>query len=327
MIARRRSVVAALACTALATAALGWILASRGDELTAALDRLPVGIFALATLLHLVVLVVRAEAWGITLQATSGRAAGRRVLHASCAGGYLAGAVQLHVALPVRMAIMRRLAPRDAPSVRGMVLSDMPLFWFEVLLGCAIAPVAALAVPGLSWWIAPLALVASIATVVGLRLGHARFAHHRLAGGLAILGARRLRWVLAALGAAIAVLTFVRIAVLAQACGLPVDAPRLALLYLAIGALGLLPIGPASVPGATLVAAGGTAGVGPAGATGLAIAASTIAGVLIYALGMAIATGGVALVSRNSNGRRAPRPDRPAAQPRGVQHGEVGRHP
>lgn len=297
MIVRRRSVAAALACAAAATAALGWILSSRGEELTAALDRLPLTIFALATLLHLIVLLVRAEAWGVTLQATCGRTARRRVLHAACAGGYLAGAVQMHVALPVRMAIMRRLAPRETPSVRAMVLSDMPLFWFEVLLGCALGPLAAAAIPGLPWWVPPLALVAGLGVVVGLRLTHARFAHHRLAGGLAILGARRLRWSLAALGAAIAVLTFARIAVLAHAGGLPADLPQLALLYLAIGALGLLPIGPASVPGATLVVAGGTFGVGAAGATGLAIAASTIAAVLTYVVAMAIAAGGIALAA------------------------------
>jgi hypothetical protein len=48
VIQRRRSVVAALACTALATAALAWVLASRGDEVSAALDRLALPTFALA---------------------------------------------------------------------------------------------------------------------------------------------------------------------------------------------------------------------------------------------------------------------------------------
>jgi hypothetical protein len=282
VIARRRSVLAGLACTALATAVMVWLLASRWDDLVTALDRLPLQVFALAVALHLTVLVVRAEAWGVTLTATRGRGAPRRVLHAACAGGYLAGTVEIHVALPVRVAVMRRLAPDEAPGVQEMVLSDMPLFWFEVLIACAAGLVAASAVPGLPWWAPPLALVAAVGVVLVMRLAHKRFRHHRLAGGLAVLGTERLRWALALLSLAIAVSTMLRVWLLADACGLRVDAPELALLYVAIGALGLLPIGPASVPGATLAVAGGTAGVGAAGATGLAIAASTIAAVMVY---------------------------------------------
>jgi hypothetical protein len=186
------------------------------------------------------------------------------------------------------MAVMRRLAPDHTPGVREMVLSDMPLFWIEVLIACVAGLVAASAVPGLPWWVAPLALAAALVVTVGLRLAHERFGHVRLAGGLAILGDRRLRWPLVALSVAIALLTLVRIGLLADACGLPIDAPRLALLFVAIGALGLLPVGPASVPGATLAVAGSTAGVGAAGAAGVAIAASTIAAVLAYAVAMGV---------------------------------------
>ena len=300
MIARRRSVLAGLACTALATAAMAWLLGSRWDELAEALDRLPVAVFALATALHLTVLIVRAEAWGVTLTATRGRSARRRVLHAACAGGYLAGTVEIHVALPVRMAVMRRLAPEDAPGVREMVLSDMPLFWFEVLIGAAAGLIAASAVPGLPWWAAPLALIAAVAVTLSLRLAHERLGHHRLAGGLAVLGTRRARWALAVLSLGIAVPTILRVWLIAETCGLHLDAAQLSLLYVAIGALGLLPIGPASVPGATLAVAGGSAGVGPAGAAGLAIAASTIAAVVVYVAGVALFLGAATAALSNS---------------------------
>lgn len=284
----RRGVLAGIACAALATGAMAWLLGSRWGELATALDRLPIGVFALATGLHLLVLVVRAEAWSVTLAATSGRGAPRPTLHAACAGGYLAGSIEIHASLPVRMAVMRRLAPDAAPSVRGMVLSDMPLLAVEVVLACLIGLVAAAAIPGLPWWVAPLALLAALAMVLGLRLTHERLGRHRLLGGLAVLGTERLRGSLAALGTAITVLTLARVGIVAAGCGVAIDAPRLALLYIAIGALGLLPVGPASVPGATLAVAGGSAGVGAAGAAGLAIAASTIAAVLIYVVVVAL---------------------------------------
>jgi hypothetical protein len=305
VIARRRSVLAALACTALATAAMAWLLASRGDELTAALDRLPLEVFALAAALHLTVLIVRAEAWGVTLAATRGRSVRQRDLHTACAGSYLAGTVEIHSALPVRMALMRRLAPEDAPGVREMVLSDMPLFWFEVLIACIAGLVAASAVPGVAWWVAPLALVAAVAVTLALRVAHERFAHHRLAGGLAVLGSRRLRLVLGVLSVGIALPTVLRVWLLAAACGIDVDAAEVALLYVAIGALGLLPIGPASVPGATVAVAGASAGVGAAGAAGLAIAASTIAAVIVYVSGAALYLA-VGSVSRRVSAPPAP---------------------
>jgi hypothetical protein len=302
-----RATIAALACAVAASAAMAWILASRGDELGAALDRLPLSVFLAATALHVLTLFIRAEAWGVTLRATAGRAAARRTLHTAAAGGYLVGTVEIHASLPVRMAIMRRLAPDDAPGLRGMVLSDMPLFWLEVLYGCVLGLLAATAIPRLAWWVAPLALLVAAAVAVGLRVTHQRLGHHRLIGGLAILADRRERWVLAALCAGIAVLMIARVGILAAACGLPTDPPELILLYLAIGVLGILPVGPASNPAATLAVAGSTAGVGAAGAAGLAIAASTIAAVILYAFAMALvlAWGGLTFRRRQALSKSA----------------------
>jgi len=106
------------------------------------------------------------------------------------------------------------------------------------------------------------------AILLAMRLGHARLAHHQLAAGFAVLGERSVRPRLLAFVTAVVGLTVLRVWLLAAACGLPHGPMDAALLYLAVSVIGLLPIGPASSPAATIAVSGSAAGVGAAGAAG-----------------------------------------------------------
>jgi hypothetical protein len=284
-----------------ATGVAAFLLIDKADRLTEAWRELPAELLLGALAIHFVMLIARAEAWRVALQAAGDGAPPPRMLtHLSNAGGFVVGTVETHAALPTRMAILRRLAPEKAPSLRAMVLSDAPVFTVEICLAALLVIVAASAIPGLPWWAGPAGVILSGGIVLVLRMTHQRLAHHQLASGLAVLGHSRLRvrlvlWVTAVVG-----LTIARVWILAAACGLPAGPEDAALLYLAVSTLGLLPIGPASSPAATIAVAGSSAGVGAAGAAGLAISASSIGAVLAYTA----TTGVIVLWTRvMSNGR------------------------
>ena len=274
----RRAV--ALLPTLAAVAVLVVVCASRADDLASALDRVDAWVFTLACLLHLVVVVVRTEAWRLTLAAI-GRTPPRAAAHWASAIGFMAGIVQGHAALPARMTVARRIAPDSTPALREMVLSDLPVYALEGCLLAALVPLAAVGRAGLPLWTLALAVVAAPGAVLALRLLHQRFASHRLAAGLAVLAHPGLRRRLLALSAAVVGLTFARIWIVLAAVGLPAGPGDAAVAYLAVTAVGQLPLGPAAAPAATLAVARG-GGIAAAAAAGLVVSATSVAGVLAY---------------------------------------------
>jgi hypothetical protein len=100
--------------------------------------------------------------------------------------------------------------------------------------------------------------------------------------GLAVLADRRRRGLLVTLVSGLSALTVARIWLVLLACGLPHGIGDVAPLFAALGVFGLLPFGPGAPTGATLATAG-SHGVGTAVAAGLAISASSILAVLVYA--------------------------------------------
>ena len=251
-----------------------------GADLARALQRVPPTAFAAATLLHVVVVGIRTEAWRLTLAALGSRPP-LAVAHWASAVGFLAGTVEGHAILPARMAVARKLAPADVPGLRQMLLSDVPVFAIECCLIAALLPLAATRIDGAPGWSVLLAPVGAVGAVLGLRLLHKHLSASPLAGGLKILATPGLRGRLAALAAAIVALTYVRVWILIGAVGLadrPADA---AVAYIAVTLAGQLPIGPAAGPAGMVVIAG-EGGLAQAAAAGLAISATSIGAVILY---------------------------------------------
>lgn len=258
------------------------LCAAHAHDVGAALAAVPLWAMACAVALHLVTLVLRSEAWRLTLAAVGGPPLSRRVVHRANAAAFVAGAVQSQAALPARVALLRRLAGERAPRTGQIFVADVPIFALE-LCATALLLVAGVASGFGAWWMAPVALALGFAVLLGARLLPDRFADRPVMRGLAVLADRRRRGTLVALVAAIAALTAARIFLVLAACGLPHGLGEVAWVFATLGVFGLLPIGPGAPAGATLAALG-TAAVGATVAAGLLLSVSSIAAVVAYAL-------------------------------------------
>ncbi len=266
---------------------LGALCVTHADEVGAAFAAVPAWAVAAAIALHVMTLVLRSEAWRVTLAAAGGETLSRRAVHVSNAGAFVAGAVQSHAALPARVALLRRLAGPQAPRAGQICVADVPIFALE-LCATALLLAAGVVIAGHgSWWVAPIAVGVAVAVLAGARLAPKRFSQRTSVRGLAVLADRDRRGPLAVLVAAIVGLTVARIWLVLLVCGLPHGLGEVAWVFAALGVFGLLPIGPGAPPGATLAALG-TASVGATVAAGLLLGASSIVAVLAYALVVAV---------------------------------------
>ena len=273
---RSHLVVPSLALLACAIA-----LVSHGRQLSSALSGMSVAIFAVTVVLHLAGLLVRSEAWRVVLSAVNRRAIERPALHLACAGTYLAGSFESHLGLVVRIALLRRLAPASAPPIVEMALADIPVFGCEAIVASLALVVAAPAV-GLPWESVAIAPVVVAGLMYLAASAHGRYPENRLLRGLAVLGDPHLRARLACLVGAMSALMLLRTWLVLGALGLPHTYPATALVFVAFGVIGLLPIGPAAGPSAALVALGAGHNAATVAAAGLAVTSGSLLAVLLY---------------------------------------------
>lgn len=278
-----------LGTTVIALAALAIVcavcVANAGDA-GRAFATVPLWAALAAVGLHVLTLVLRSEAWRLTLASAGAEDLSRRAVHVANAAAFVAGAVQSQAALPARVALLRRLAGDRAPRPGQIAVSDVPIFVLELCATALALGAGVLAGRG-AWWVAAAAVAFAAVVLVAARLAPERCARRPIVRGLAVLADRRRRGPLVALVAAIVALTLGRIALVLTVCGLPHGLGEVAWVFAAMGVFGLLPVGPGATPGATLAALG-TASVGAAVAAGLVLAASSIAAVLVYALLVAL---------------------------------------
>lgn len=283
MQARIRGAVPVLA----ALSGTGALVAMHVEELTAALAAVPAWVAAATVAAHLATLVLRSEAWRVTLVSAGGERLPRHVVHGANAAAYVAGAFQSQAALPVRIAALRRLGGARAPRPGVILVADAPIVVLEVAAAALLLGVSTLAGGG-PWWLAAACAGLAVGVPAAARLAPGPLARVASLRGLAVLADRRRRLVLAAHVAAIVGLTLTRVWLALLVCGLPHGAPRVFAVFAALGVLGLLPIGPGAPPVAVLAALG-TASVGASVAAGLILSASSIAAVLLYAPAVAAA--------------------------------------
>jgi hypothetical protein len=128
-----------------------------------------------------------------------------------------------------------------------------------------------------AWW----APAGAIALLLGARLAAGR----RATRGLAVLADVRRRAALAVLVGAIVGCGLARVWLVLAVVHLDASPAAAALAFVGLGLFGLLPLGTSAPPGALLVVSGG-AGAG-ALAAGLALSATSIVAVLVYAVVLA----------------------------------------
>lgn len=292
--------ITSLLSTLASLGVLAWLGAAHGDEIVRALRTgSPAGLLA-ATAAHAFTLVLRSEAWRLVLHSASAGRAPRSAIHGANAAAFLVGTVQSGAAVPARMALLRRMAAEEAPRLRALVLSDVPIFVLELLIAAVLLAWAGGGLLGLPVWARVAGAVATLAGVVALRLLYGRLRNRPLAAGLAVLGDAPRRASLAGVVLALTAVAVLRVWLVLLAFDLPHGADDAALVFVALGVLGLLPIGLAAGPGATFAVFGGGAMAATAGA-GLLLSATSLLAVLLYA-------GVVGFVARAERERESHRP-------------------
>ena len=260
---------------------VGYVVFAHGAAVATALTAVPPWAIVGAVMAHLLTLALRTEAWRTVLRGIGTKSLDPRDLHAANAGAFLAGTVQGHLAMPARIALLRRFGGEGAPGVSQLALADAPIVLFEVCTTAVLAAVASTAIGVIPMW-APWAMLAgALAALAALRLIYGRRPGSRLAAGLAVLARGDLRNRLALIVAAFTVMALVRTWIVLGAFDLPTDPAHLCLVLLSMGAVGLLPIGIGTGPTATVAALGATS-VATATAAGLVVSAATVLAVLIY---------------------------------------------
>jgi hypothetical protein len=258
--------------------------ALRGPELTAALLACPPLTALGAIAVHAATLYFRCEAWRVAVGGIQGRRAGRVDAHAAGGAGFAAGTLQGAGTAPLRAVALRRLRPDTAPRIAQSVVAEVPVFLLEAGFAAAVLAVAIAAAPVAPAWVPAAVAVGSAAGLAGLGLAARRAPAGRLASGLAALRDPRRRLAIVGLIAVVTALGLARAWVVLVGFGLPHGPSSVALTFIALGVFGLLPIGPASTPGA-LLAVFGAADATAATAAGIAISASSFAGVAVYGTG------------------------------------------
>ncbi len=252
------------------------------EEVSAAVAAVPGWAVAAAVALHLATLVVRSEAWRVTLASAGADRLSRGAIHGANAAAFVVGTLQSQLALPARVAMLRRLGGPRAPGIGVICVADVPIFCLELCATALLLCAAVLAGTG-AIWMAPAAAALTVAVLAAVLLARARLEHRATSRGLAVFADRERRGTLVALVACMVALSAGRMWVVLLACGLPHGLGAVAVAFAALGVFGLLPIGPGAPPSALLAATGG-ASAGASIAGGLMLGASSIVAVALYAL-------------------------------------------
>jgi hypothetical protein len=280
MVARRRLATLAGAAGAVALAV---VIAIRGPELYASLAACSAAAIAAAIAIHAATLACRCEAWRIAVGSIDGRRLGRLVAHTAGGVGSAAGMLQGAGTAPVRAAAVRRLAPNASPPAKQLVVAEVPVFLIEAALIAVVCAIAVRAMPQAPGWAVPAACAGTAAALVALRVVARRTRDRSAAAGLRVLGDRDRRASVLALLVAVTALGVARAWLILLGFGLPHDLAGASFAFISLGVFGLLPIGPGSTPVAMLAVAG-AADPTLAIAAGLAVTATSWAGVGVYAL-------------------------------------------
>ena len=263
-------------CTA---ALLGLVLAGRRDEFVEALSSAAAWVLVLTTLLQIVALLVRSEAWHRTIEAAGGTV-DRRILYRASSMQVLGSLINGQLGVAARIAALRHSSPSVAPQVPTLIAAEFPILAVEAMLA-ALASFTLVAPLGLPWWLP----IVAFAVVGGLSAGLRQLALRKgreLWAGLAVLrslsgGSRVIGLVLVAVFAQI-----FRNWLLLHSVGVDASFFDAIAVLIAVVTLGQLPVGP-SVGAAAAVLILGNDGVAAAAAAGVLMTVTGTIGGLCFA--------------------------------------------
>jgi uncharacterized membrane protein YbhN (UPF0104 family) len=255
------------------------VLSGRRSEFTGALASVSVWAIAGTTLLQVVALVARSEAWHLTIEAAGGTI-DRRVLYRASSMQVLGSVLNGHLGVAARIAALRRSSADACPRVPTLVAAEFPILAVEALLAAA-ASFTLVAPLGLPWWLPLIGLAVVGLVSAGLRQLALRKGRE-LWRGLAVLrslagGSRVVAFVLVAVVAQI-----LRNWILLRAVGVDASIFDATAVLIAVVTLGQLPVGPSAGAAAALLILG-RHGVAAAAAGGLLLTVTGTLGGLCFA--------------------------------------------
>jgi uncharacterized membrane protein YbhN (UPF0104 family) len=284
--ASRHRAVLTVVGTLLAVGVLVFVLAGRWGQFATAAAGAPWWMLVGAAVLQTASLLARSESWNVSVHA-AGATVGRRRVFRAAGVGYLGNIVNGELGFAVRIAALRRSAPRETPKAVVLAATEIPIVLMEVALAAlfSFTLVAPLSLP---WWTPLVAFCAVLAAVAGL----ARLARRHPSGwwkGLTALSDARARTRIAIFVALAVSAQIARNWLMLHASGVHASVLDATAVLIAVAVLGVLPVS---------VGVGTAAMVLILGSTG--VAGVSAAGVLLTATGTlgALGFGGWALADR-----------------------------
>lgn len=284
-----RGRLAVTAGTSIAAAvAVAVLVAANASEVRDALALAALEQVAALVLLHLLALVFRAESWGLCLTA-AGSPVERRPLHAASSLRFLADTtVPTYFGAGVRIAILRRLGGRRAPTIGQMITADGTLLLVEAFITVGLL-VACSIMAGLSWYWPLLFAAAASVALLAVVAARRRFAARQWVRAFDVLSHSRHRVVLTALLAVVLTVQPVRFWIALHAVGLDASAIESLITFVWTSIINVLPVGPGPASVGATVSVFGDEGIGAATASGLVLAASAFVAAGLYSVWGALA--------------------------------------
>jgi len=275
---QRHRVVAGVSGWLIGGGLIAWALAGRWDELWAAAGRLSIGLALAAIALQIVALVSRAEAWRSCVHGAGGTVERRRIYRASglgCAANLLSS----HAGTAARIALLRRSAPSETPSMGALVAAEVPILVVEGVLA-GIFSFTLVGPLGLPWWTPIVCALVTVAVAGGLAAA-GRPAGRGICRGLAVLRASRARERLVGFVLVAVVAQIARNWLMLHAVGVDASVFDAIAVLIAVVMLGQLPIGPTAGAGAAVLILG-PQGLVAAAAAGMLLTATGTIGSLAF---------------------------------------------
>jgi uncharacterized membrane protein YbhN (UPF0104 family) len=256
-----------------------FVLAGRWGQFASAATGAPWWALTAAAALQTASLVARSESWNVCVRAAGGTV-GRRRLYRAAGVGYLGNIVNGELGFALRIASLRRAAPRETPKTVVLAATEIPIVLTEVALATLFS-FTLVAPLGLPWWTPLVAFCAVLAAVGWL----ARLAQHHPSGwwkGLSALGEARARTRVAIFVALAVCAQIARNWLMLHASGIHASVFDATAVLIAVAVLGVLPVGPGVGAGAMVLILGSN-GVAGVSAAGVLLTATGTLGALGYA--------------------------------------------
>jgi hypothetical protein len=276
-----KKIIFGTAGTFAALALLVVLMGSRADDAGAALTNIPVLSLLLLVGAGVIPMLLRAEAFRVSLRA-GGAHARRGDVHTASGLTFCAAEVNHYAARLVRAGSLKRLGCRNV-TLWQLLAAEIPVLLVEAFIMAVVVSVAVLFL-GWPWWIMLIIPAVALAVAGVIRFVHGRWGHTAIGRGLSALTCPRLTGKLVLIGLLVLAVQIVRTYLAMRAVGIELGVDEAALAFVCVAGLGTLPLGPSAAPTVSLALFSSGSGTVAAAAGGLALTATAAIAAVVYAL-------------------------------------------